>query len=234
MLLGNAAIGACEVALGYGSSAFSVAADGVHNLGDVVTYREQIENVSNEHRSEARRNRTRKLCHWVIALTSLGVGAKAGYDLSTSHESAWDATNMYVAGASLALSGTLYARLHQQLKHIKDKSPHMKDLAKHFWGVDIPSAGLALAGAALQRYSVPMEQVLGVANGALGAYVFRPTRGNLDHVCLSHGAGAEHIEDVAHSHSIIEETVTIQEIIPGYQKRSWWQQMRSKGRHRRR
>lgn len=228
MLLGNAAIGAYEIALGYGSSAFSVAADGVHNIGDVVTYREQIENVSNKDRSEERRNRTRKLSHWVIALTSAGVGAKAGYDLTTGHESTWDAANMYVAGASLALSGGLYARLRQQLKGVKDKSPHVKDLAKHFWGVDIPSAGLALTGALLQRYSVPMEQVMGIANGVLGTYVFRPTKANLGHVCLSHGGGTEHLHDAP------DETVTVQDLIPGYQKRSWWQQMRSKGRHRRR
>lgn len=202
VLLGNAAVGAAEVALGVGSSALSVLADGVHNIGDVVTYREQIENVANEKRSERRRQMTRKLSHWAISLSSLGVGGKAAYDLASGAESHWSTPSMFVAGASLALSGTLYARLRGQLKDTPSDSPYVKDLAKHFWGVDIPSAGLALAGAAVQRYSVPAEQVLGIMNGALGAYVFRPTAGNLDHVCPVHSMdGPGHAcEDDEHDH----------------------------------
>lgn len=183
VLAGNAVIGATELALGIGNSALSVLADGVHNVGDVATYREQIENVSNKNRSEKRRQMTRRLSHWIISATSAGVGVKAGYDLVTGQESHWTTPSMIVAGASLALSGTLYSRLRSQMKNTPTDSEHAKDLAKHFWGVDIPSAGLALAGAAVQRYSVPAEQVLGVLNGALGAYVFRPTEANLTHVC---------------------------------------------------
>lgn len=196
VLLGNAAVGAAEITLGLGSSALSVLADGVHNVGDVVTYREQIENVSNEKRSEKRRQLTRKLSHWAISLSSLGVGGKAAYDLANGTESHWSTPSMFVAGASLALSGTLYARLRGQMKDTPTDSPHVKDLAKHFWGVDIPSAGLALAGAAVQRYSVPAEQVLGVLNGALGAYVFRPTTANLTHACPVHSMdGLTHVDE---------------------------------------
>ena len=212
VLLGNAAIGAAEMALGFGSSAMSVMADGIHNIGDVATYREQIENAAGSKRTEQRRQRSRLLSHWTLSTLSGGVGAKAAHDLATGHESTWATPNMLIAGASLTLSGTLYAHLKKQMKATPNDSPYAKDLAKHFWGLDIPSAGLALMGAAVQRYSVPVEQVLAVANGALGAWIFRPTKANLTHACpVQSLGGGQH----GHAHGLVD---ALQQHVPERQR----------------
>src|SRR2546430_2898853 len=78
-VLGNAAIGLSELATG-NFSTMSVTADGLHNLGDTATYYMQAENIINPNLTDQRRIQMRKLAHWAIAATSLGVSAKAGMD----------------------------------------------------------------------------------------------------------------------------------------------------------
>jgi divalent metal cation (Fe/Co/Zn/Cd) transporter len=185
-VLGNAAIGTCELISG-GFSTLAVTSDGLHNVGDTATYYMQSENILNPNLSERRRTRMRKLAHWAIAATSLGVSAKAGVDLGLNHESTPDPMTVYTAGASLAMNSLMLARLRQgRRKRTGHASVHEHDLAKHFWAVDIPSAALAFAGAILQKYNVEIEQVAAIASGAVGAYAFRPTRKNLAHNCLDH------------------------------------------------
>lgn len=203
-VLGNAAIGAAELASG-NLSTMSVTSDGLHNVGDTATYYMQAENILDPEKSERKKMRLRKIAHWIIAATSLGVGVKAGLDLTLDHESEPHAATIYTAGASLALNGLMLARLRRGIrrKHDSHESVYEHDLSKHFWAVDIPSAGLAVAGAALQRYNVDIEQVAAVASGAIGAYAFRPTTANLTHNCLNHGHGipvAQHTHDHECSH----------------------------------
>lgn len=220
-VLGNAAIGACELITG-GSSTLSVTSDGLHNVGDTVTYYMQAENVLNPHTPEVRRQRSRKIAHWIIAGSSALIGAKAGIDLAIDRESTPDPVTIYAASASLMLNGFLLQRfrkgMHQKRKR---KDGHVSadehDLSKHFWAVDIPSAGLALAGAALQRYNVDIEQAAAVASGAVGVYAFRPTEANLTHNCLdghSHGGKGDQL-----SRS------------PRHAKKSWREQMSYRPRH---
>jgi hypothetical protein len=186
-VLGNAAIGAAELVTG-NFSTLSVASDGLHNVGDTVTYYMQAENILNPNLTERRRTKLRKLAHWIITTTSLGVSAKAGIDLSLDHESAPDPITVYAASASLALNGLMLARLRKGIRRKANAhtSSHESDLTKHFLAVDMPSAGLAVAGAVLQRYSVDVEHVAAIASGAVGAYAFRPTKANLAHNCLAH------------------------------------------------
>lgn len=185
-VLGNAAIGAFEIIAG-GGSTLAVTADGLHNVGDTATYYMQSENILNPNMSDQGRTRLRKIAHWVIAATSLGISAKAGVDLGLDRETAPDPMTIYAASASLALNGIMLTRLWQRRKQRSSHSSvHEQDLAKHFWAVDIPSAGLALAGAVLQKYNVAVEQVAAIASGAVGAYAFRPTKKNLAHNCLGH------------------------------------------------
>lgn len=185
-VLGNAAIGAAELVTG-NLSTLSVASDGLHNVGDTATYYIQAENILNPNLTERRKKKMRKLAHWAIALTSLGVSAKAGYDLALDQEHAPNPTTIYAAYASLALNGLMLARLRRGMRNKgSHHSEHEHDIAKHFWAVDIPSAGLAVAGAALQRYNVDIEQAAAVASGLVGAYAFRPTEKNLTHNCLDH------------------------------------------------
>lgn len=218
-VLGNAAIGACELAMG-NTSTLAVTSDGLHNVGDTVTYYMQAENILNPDKSEARRRRSRKIAHWIIATSSLAIGAKAGIDLALDHESTPDPGTIYAAGTSLALNGFLLHRLRKGMraKKARQKSCHVSsdehDLSKHFWAVDMPSAGLALGGAVLQRYNVDIEQVAAMASGMVGAYAFRPTEANLSHNCLDH-----HTAKPAHTHR--------------HRKKSWREQMRYKPRHER-
>jgi hypothetical protein len=186
-VLGNAVVGAAELVTG-SLTTLAVTADGLHNAGDTAAYYMQAENVLNASMLERQRERLRKIAHWVIAATSLGVGAKAGVDLAYGQEHAGHTAALYTAGASLALNGAMLGRLRRGMRQKgQGASVHERDLAKHFWAVDIPSAALAVAGAALQKYSGSLEQVLACISGAVGAYAFRPTRANLAHNCLDHG-----------------------------------------------
>lgn len=216
-VLGNAAIGAAELATG-NVSTMSVTADGLHNAGDTATYYIQAENILDPNKSDRQRQRLRKIAHWVIAATSLGVSAKAGVDLSLDHENTPHTATMYAACASLALNGLMLARLRRGIRRKRgtDESVYERDLSKHFWAVDIPSAGLAVAGAALQRYNVDIEQIAAVASGVVGAYAFRPTKANLAHNCLGH-------DHDAHAHdNHAPETLA---------KKSWFARMAYKPRH---
>lgn len=197
-VLGNAAIGAAELVTG-NVSTLSVASDGLHNVGDTATYYMQAENILNPNLTEQRRKRMRKIAHWAIALTSLGVSAKAGVDLVSDQEHVPNPSTIYAAYASLALNGLMLARLQRGMR--RKKSQHTEyehDIAKHFWAVDIPSAGLAVAGAALQKYNVDIEQTAAIASGLVGAYAFRPTEKNLAHNCLDHDHGHGH----GHGHHV--------------------------------
>jgi hypothetical protein len=225
-VLGNAAIGACELVTS-GTSTLSVASDGLHNIGDTATYYMQSENILNPNLNEKRKTRMRKLTHWIIAATSLGVSVKAGIDLGLQHENTPDPLTVYTASASLALNGLMLARIRQRRQnHEVQGNVHERDLNKHFLAVDIPSAGLALAGAVLQKYNIEVEQVAAVASGAVGAYAFRPTKDNLAHNCLGH-SHSPHSE--THEHHEHEESHSAETT----HRKHWFARMTYKGRHRR-
>ncbi len=81
---GNAVLGALELASG-GTATLSVAADGVHNIGDAVSYAVQSDHVLKHHEdTDARIQRRRKAVHWLISATSAGIALKAGVDLNTN------------------------------------------------------------------------------------------------------------------------------------------------------
>ncbi|MEK7153397.1 MAG: hypothetical protein AAB834_05595 [Patescibacteria group bacterium] len=150
----------------------------------------QAENVLNPNLSETQRARWRKIAHCVIAVSSLGVSAKAGVDLSLGHESEQHAAAIYTAGASLALNAFMLMRLRSGLKRrdTRQVSAHEQDLSKHFWAIDIPSAGIALTGSILQKYDIgSIEQAAALVSGLIGTFAFRPTRANLAH---THEVGA--------------------------------------------
>ncbi len=221
--LGNMAVGAFEIAVGK-LDALSVTGDGVHNGGDALSYYLQADNeIKSGQLSPEKQYRRRKIGHTVIAACSGSVMAKAGFDIGLEHESHHNHLTLYAASASMALNGLLYARLHKGIKKAKGGAGRRKmtvterDLTKHMVGVDIPSAMLAGCGAVMQRYGVeiPMEplellpavgavlpervaaeQVAGVGSGALGVYLFRPTKKNLsEHNCPLHGGHDVHTDD---------------------------------------
>lgn len=196
---GNVILGVGEVLTG-SVNTLAVTADGLHNLGDAATYYMQSEALLNTKMSEEKRQKQRKLAHWIIAATSAGMSIKAGMDIPFGHEEDPSILSLYTASASLALNGLLLAKLQrnkknrtQSIKHSHHHA-HEHDLTKHFWAVDIPSAGLAVAGAALQKYNVDISQAAAIASGLLGTWAFRPTKKNLAHDCA-----LEKIEALEHS-----------------------------------
>lgn len=191
---GNAVIGAAELLTG-NVSTLSVTTDGLHNVGDTASYYIQAENILNTSYSEEKRHRLRKAAYWIIATTSVIAGVRAGVDLSLNHEGTPHEGALYTASASLALSGIMLARLRRQQSKKDHQTVHEQDLSKHFWQIDIPSAGLATMGAILQKYNVDIEQTIATASGAWGVWVFRPTKANLSHSCHGHGHG--HIKEHA-------------------------------------
>jgi len=119
-VVGNAVIGAAELAGGFAASAYSLVADGAHNGADVYTYWLQSKNLLQRHQlNQERLQRNRKIAHWVLCATSVGVAAKAGVDLAMDKESAHNSLNMYAAGASVAFNGMLFGALHRGIRQRK-------------------------------------------------------------------------------------------------------------------
>ncbi len=201
-IAGNALIGAAELASG-GGTTLSVTADGIHNAGDAATYYLQTENILNPSLPEERIARRRKIAHTIIAALSLSVAVKAGYDLSFDEDISHNPTAIYSAGASLALNSLLMATLYRGINRRRKEgilTPHEKDLTKHLWAIDVPSAALAVGGAVAQKYGIDtVEPIAAVASGLVGAYAFRPTEKNLEHEnCVKHDH-AHH--DHGHGHT---------------------------------
>lgn len=202
-VLGNAVVGAAELAGGLAASAYSVVADGVHNGADVYTYWLQSKNLLQRHKlSQEKQQRNRKIAHWVLCATSVGVAAKAGVDLAIDKESAHNAMNIYSSAASVVFNGMLFAGLYRGIRRKQADGQVMdhleKDITKHFAFSDMPSAALALGGAYLQSKGLMgAEQMAAIASGALSAYVFRPTKKNLAH---DHDHFGQELSDQHHEH----------------------------------
>lgn len=186
-IVGNAAVGAAEIAGGLAASAYSVVADGMHNGADVYTYWLQSKNLLQRHKlSQEKQQRNRKIAHWVLCTTSIGVAAKAGVDLAMDKESVHNTINIYTSAASVTFNGLLFAGLYRGIRRRKQVGAGMdhleKDITKHFVFSDMPSAALALGGAYLHsKGMVGAEQMAAMASGVLSAAVFRPTKNNLAH-----------------------------------------------------
>ena len=185
-VLGNLVLGSAELLTGNLSS-LAVAADGVHNVGDAVTYKLQADDVLQAH-DDHQLQRRRKAAHWIIATTSAVVAAKAGYDLTAGVEHSASDFSLVAASASLVYNGALFYGLRrgtkQAHKELDDPAAcaREKDLTKHFLVLDIPSAALAVGGAWVQRQGyADAEQVAALSSGLLGVIAFRPTAANLEH-----------------------------------------------------
>lgn len=185
---GNLLLGSVELFAGNFDS-LAVAADGVHNIGDAVTYNLQSDDLLRQDMSRMRLQRRRKAAHWIIAVSSGAIAAKAGIDLAGGASHQAQDLALYAASASVLFNGGLLYRLRQGItRQHKLLGPDIdchreKDLTKHFLRLDIPSAGLALGGVVAQKYGFEdAEQLAGIASGLLGVVAFRPTRKNLAHI----------------------------------------------------
>lgn len=189
-VLGNAAIGAAELVTG-NLTTLSVTGDGVHNAGDTGGYYLQADNILNRTLTERQRARRRKIAHSIIAAGSLAVAVKAGVDVAGHTEAEPHRFAAYAAGASLLLNTYVWAKLCQGVRRKRalgyaTANEHERDITKHLWAVDMPSAILAVGGVIAQKYNVHIEQTAAVATGLIGAWAFRPTQHNLEHHTCAH------------------------------------------------
>lgn len=186
-VFGNFMLGCTELLTGNFRS-LAVAADGIHNLGDSITYGIQSNDLLKTNISADKLKRRRKTAHWIIAVSSGAIGIKAGLDLASGIDKEANNFSLYAASASLAYNSALVLRLRSVVRqrHLElgpEIDCHREDdLTKHFLQLDIPSAALALGGVVAQKYGLAnTEQLAAMASGALGVVAFRPTAGNLSH-----------------------------------------------------
>lgn len=185
---GNLALGVLELASG-NFKTLSLAADGIHNIGDAITYNMQSNELIKRHDNLDVSNKRRKLSHYIIATTSGVVSLKAGIDLASNNSSMVSDTSLYIAGASLVFNSGLFLRLRQGINRNNSnasentKNHHEDDLTKHFLAIDIPSAFLAVGGVIAQKHGFQdAEQIAALASGTIGMIAFRPTQKNLGHI----------------------------------------------------
>lgn len=184
--LGNLTVGAVEAGVSLAVSAFSGVSDGVHNVIDSVTYWKQFENMIGRV-TEKQRERNRKYTYYALSIASLGLAAKAGFDLAVDHEAEPHPLHAYAAGASLVLNATLLGGMIRSTRRCKADSRDKKDIYKHFLLSDMPSAAIAVFGALVHKYNLPnIEQMAAIGSGVLSAWLFRPTQKNMHHQHHAH------------------------------------------------
>lgn len=206
-VLGNGAVGAAEIAIAK-LNTLSVIIDGVHNIGDFVSYWLQFNTVFKGHLLSPEEIKSRRrLAYAVIAGASLlGAGHAVQEAFDNERETAYSGAAVYAAAASVALNGSILAGMQvranrQRERDILNGGPvcahnHTAehDIRKHLLYADVPSAVLAFGGAMAQRhgvdldistYEIPVDQVAAAVSGVVGAIAFRPTTRNLDDPCAS-------------------------------------------------
>lgn len=197
-VVGNALIGTAELATGH-TSTLSVAADGLHNVGDAYTYYTQTENILSKKHSEEKKQKRRKLGYWILSGTSAAIAAKAAGDIVFDHDAPQNPLTLFSASASLALNSLLASTLYRNFKKNKKeghKSEHEHDIVKHL-ATDTASAALAVGGALAQKYGVSaIEPLAAITGAAITGWAFRPTKKNLEH---SHNHFDDHHEH-GHDH----------------------------------
>lgn len=187
-VVGNVAVGAVETGVSFASSALSGVADGAHNLIDGITYWKQFENLRGK-LTEAQRQRNRRFTYTALSIASLGLAAKAGFDLAVDHEAEQHPLHVYAAGASLVLNMAILTGVGRAMQRNKLSDAHStatvqdkKELYRHFLLSDMPSSAVAVFGALMHKYGLPnIEQGTAMAVGLLSAWAFRPTRKNMAH-----------------------------------------------------
>jgi hypothetical protein len=179
---GNLAIGLGQLVAG-NLSTLAVTSDGAHNVAEFKAYGEQTKVAATHHEMSAEQiDRSRKITYWLLSTCGVLVTAKAGVDWKTGHDHVSNTLTIPLSAASLSLNGYAFAKLWRAVPgRLRDASVHVKDIAKHMWFNDIPSASLAVAGALTQNSHPGLGQAVAAASGAVSAWVFRPTPHNLAH-----------------------------------------------------
>lgn len=239
----------------------ATAMDAVHNIGDAAGWAGHALLEGKNFLTEDPRKQQRLRLGTYATISTMGdVSMVEGTRslISGTHEYTQNIMNMGGGVVSLGAAALTAAITHASLKRkgytrLRDvwKSHSDKKMAIH----SISDAATASASFASTLPNMPhsVASVASIVGGATLAYTFRWTKENLqdtEHHCAVHGGheshdhhhGHDHAHDHdhhSHSHSRHHEPhehmhgpVTVQELLPGYSKKSWFEQLRTPGRHR--
>lgn len=190
-----------ELLSGFASGNVATFVDGLHGSAEIVVANTQINHAHEHDHIDDRKRKTIYTTLSGMAAVAGGVAfaESTGYLQWGSDNIALDAVSWLAAGAS-ATSAWFATRALVHRARIKYGSfRHAKltetehDISRHIIHLDTPSATLAFLSASARMASIALqgkgygtaaedlEHYVGMASGVWGAYLFRPTKNNLEH-----------------------------------------------------
>lgn len=202
----NGVASVTELITGLATGDVARTVDGAHGTAEIYVGNAQMKDAhETAHVHDSRR---KKIYQCLFGFSLIGAGIAAG-DMTHMWQFGVESQVLDTIGvsASAVSAGSGIAAASIIIKRIRRKygsflaehtrrnvEPTEKDVVKHIIFLDTPSSSLALLSGAVriaQAVSVAKghddawleyaEHGIGVASGALGAYLFRPTRANLQH-----------------------------------------------------
>lgn len=178
IIAGNLVLGAME--LGYGGNGNT--ADGVHNIGEIVTWDIHTKNLrSGADEADPAHIRKRQIAFGMIAASSLGSAILAGLDVQDKNI---NNEKIAIAASSLAFNTGVAAKMIQVRRNERKQgkqSGSVRDALKHA-AYDFLSSGTVLAADVVQRkMGGSADNIAGGLVGVAGAVWFRPTKKNVLH-----------------------------------------------------
>ena len=181
-------------------------ADGVHGAAEISIGNTQMKDAHQEdHIHDKKRKRIYSTLFGVtlttaaVAASEIITGNEAGIESPPLEAMAFGASGVaFVSGVAAAVA--IRRRVKNKYGAFVSKETREaatsteRDVVKHTFLLDLPSSGMAFASGALRmagnyvgvKYGVQdsldvVDNGIGVTSGLWGAYLFRPTAGNLEH-----------------------------------------------------
>lgn len=203
----NGASSIGELATGLLSGDVALAVDGLHGTSEIWIGNTQMKDAhtSDHVRDGKRRAIYTALCGISLAGAGVATGDLAGaWDVgvrSLALDSVGVTSAAVSAGSGVVAASIIVHRLRKKYgtlfsgRHLrKEIAPTEQDVVKHIVFLDSPSSTLAFMSSAVRLASywlsakhglgaslASAESAIGIASGLWGAYLFRPSRKNLEH-----------------------------------------------------
>ncbi len=197
--------------------------DGAHGSAEIVIGNTQMKDAHETDHvlDHKRKNIYRALAGFSLAGAGVAAGEMAGAWQFGIESAALDKVGFgaaaVAAASSLVTAGILVKRIKQKYLGFQwknrgqDIEPTEKDVVKHIVLLDMPTSALALMSGAVRianeytktktgdGWLETTEQAIGITSGLWGAFLFRPTRANLEHH-HGHETISEPVEDLMDIH----------------------------------
>lgn len=213
----NGLASAAELAIGVVTGNVALATDGSHGTAEIFIGNEQMKDAHTTDRiGGKRRKRIYQALCGVSLLGSVVAGTEAAgvWDPGMQNQTviAAGAIASGAAFASASVAGVnIVRRTRRKYGSVMDGfslrddiEPTDKDVINHIVKLDMPTSAMAFGATALEltnsilvaKGHAPVfegrgEELIGIASGLWGAYLFRPTKSNLAHTHIEHDPIAE-------------------------------------------